>query len=285
MQTDLLTNYLLGAQSYLAQEASDPKPAPLAHGVLLPPRAPLYPDAQIIRHMRCYTLPSSTGDAEAGRQKVDGAAAAMQEVLAEGWQYHQTDPDNGAHKPGWMARRPGATWQVQVNADFTAYLVSSNSSAILSSKMAGDGSDGDAGDGDAGDGGAGDDDTGDVSKADDSEDMQLGQTRVIITYLLSHQHMGRVMVSCVSGCTCDPSVIDAHDAVNKHSINQLHEVRVSASPACVLQLKVLEQSSSGQHKFKVMQVAAAVNVDSSQQLAAIRRTAMEAAKRSHRHGK
>jgi hypothetical protein len=231
MQADLLTQYLSASEQYFALEASDPQPAPTAQTALLPVTAPLYPNAELIPQLRCYSMPAAPGSSAT---KPDVAAVMLKEVTAEGWQHYEIDPDNGAFKPGWIARNPDATWQVQINTDFS---------------------------GQVGD--------------------QLATTRVVITYLLSHQHMGRAVVSCVSGCACEPSVIDAHEAVTKHSINRLHEVHVSASRACILQIKVLQQSSSGQHKFKVSQVAAVVDVDARNQLIALRQRALQVARKSY----
>jgi hypothetical protein len=94
---------------------------------------------------------------------------------------------------------------------------------------------------------------------------------LLITYLKSWQHMGRALLTCVSGCTCAPTLIDGHSSTGRHSVPLLEELQVSSARRCVLQLKVLEGTSSGEHKFKVMQLAAGARVDASGQLAALRR--------------
>ena len=94
---------------------------------------------------------------------------------------------------------------------------------------------------------------------------------LVITYLKSWEHMGRALVTCVSGCTCEPTLIDGHSSTGRHSVPLLEELQVSSARRCVLQLKVMEGTSSGEKKFKVMQLAAAARVDASGQLAVLRR--------------
>ncbi len=82
---------------------------------------------------------------------------------------------------------------------------------------------------------------------------------IALIYLLSHQHMGRAEVSCVDGCDCTKTVLDAHDAKDHHSVPTLHDFPISTRDApgrslCVMQLEVLGESSSGENKFKVMQL-------------------------------
>ena len=80
--------------------------------------------------------------------------------------------------------------------------------------------------------------------------------QVVIGYLRSYQHMGRANVTCVKGCTCFPSTIDAHSS-EKMSVLRLHELIVTPAAECVVRLEVLKESSSpdGEHKFKLLQVA------------------------------
>jgi hypothetical protein len=80
--------------------------------------------------------------------------------------------------------------------------------------------------------------------------------QVVVGYLSSYEHMGRVAVTCRSGCTCAPTAIDAH-ITEKMSVLRLHEFAVSPAAECVVRLEVTKDSSSPgkEHKFKLLQVA------------------------------
>lgn len=80
---------------------------------------------------------------------------------------------------------------------------------------------------------------------------------IVVSYLRSYEHMGRAQLSCVSGCSCGSSVIDAYHS-DHSSTAQLHEVAATPSRHCVVRLTVLPDTSSpdGQHKFKLIQVVA-----------------------------
>ncbi|EFJ52634.1 hypothetical protein VOLCADRAFT_85814 [Volvox carteri f. nagariensis] len=76
------------------------------------------------------------------------------------------------------------------------------------------------------------------------------KVHVYVHHLRSYEHMGVAEVSCVSGCSCDPVEIDAHI---KERVSQVYMSRlvVSQSRECVLEVKVTDKTSSGEHKFKV----------------------------------
>ena len=98
----------------------------------------------------------------------------------------------------------------------------------------------------------------------------LASSRVVglwIGYLESYEHMGRAIVSCSGACACAPSEIDAHSAPlpNKPrvSITAVRRVTIrlpdgnasmadGAAGCCKLTLRIQPQSSSGEHKFKLL---------------------------------
>ena len=58
-------------------------------------------------------------------------------------------------------------------------------------------------------------------------------------------------MSCVSGCTCAESDIDA-SVTAKESVNRIHSQKgVTQSVDCFMRFEVLAETSSGGHKFKI----------------------------------
>ncbi|KAG2493907.1 hypothetical protein HYH03_007843 [Edaphochlamys debaryana] len=79
---------------------------------------------------------------------------------------------------------------------------------------------------------------------------------VHIHHLRSYEHMGKAQISCVSGCTCESIVVDA-TCEQKWSQVYLSKVAVTQAKECVIEVKVLKETSSGEHKFKVSGVVVA----------------------------
>ena len=114
---------------------------------------------------------------------------------------------------------------------------------------------------------------------------------VRINHLRSWHHMGQVEVSCVQGCTCKESVFDGHETGGQWTVPATHDVgnvwlpstarrlaqtahadnsashvlvapkldvsdlrrklQQSSNAECVLQLRVLSTTTSGEHKAVV----------------------------------
>jgi hypothetical protein len=68
------------------------------------------------------------------------------------------------------------------------------------------------------------------------------------------------MVRCIAGCSCDDQVIDAHlrNASNggRASIFQRFDFQAMITTFCSLEVRVLNWTSSGEHKFKIVRVIA-----------------------------
>ena len=106
---------------------------------------------------------------------------------------------------------------------------------------------------------------------------------ISLTYLISHQHMGQVNMSCIEGCSCYPITINGHSQHHRHSVlwsvdlalqsstmaAKNHSAMpdgqppspwttaVSSRPVvhnCTLKVEVLNATDSGEHKFKVVQL-------------------------------
>lgn len=84
-----------------------------------------------------------------------------------------------------------------------------------------------------------------------------GVVTLDVSYLTSHEGMGRAAFSCGAACSCEPRIIDAHHnttvGVRKESVYETASLRVAyrARGACHLVIEVLAATSSGQHKFKL----------------------------------
>ena len=87
------------------------------------------------------------------------------------------------------------------------------------------------------------------------KDYARSKLLVSIDYLTSFERAGVVRVSCTHGCTCAETRVDAHRAGQAASVFEDLILNVDGSSAeCGLQLLVLNETSSGGHKFKVRQV-------------------------------
>ncbi|GAX79370.1 hypothetical protein CEUSTIGMA_g6812.t1 [Chlamydomonas eustigma] len=85
-----------------------------------------------------------------------------------------------------------------------------------------------------------------------------------LTYLSSFEHMGMANVTCMSGCSCIPAVLDGHAPDHRIPVPRLIATRITSSVAddhCVVQVLVLGSSSSGEHKVKVTQLSVKTWVD------------------------
>ena len=68
------------------------------------------------------------------------------------------------------------------------------------------------------------------------------------------------MLRC-AGCVCKPSVFDGHVPNRKVSMLEMHCIPVTESPDCVIHIVVRQDTTSGQHKVKIVQLDVAVLAD------------------------
>ena len=235
LMTDLLINYVAGAQQYFRsgggqqqQQASAAAGSVLSSGRRRV--APLDPRSLVVPQMRCFgTLIQSVVPlfGPDGAMVADELAASsdINVVKAEGWAH--VEVEGGKLKPGWVSTAPGSLLWMAVDMDFGH-----------------------------------------------PSDPHF----ITLTFLTSHEHMGQAAVTCVSGCNCSRGMIDGHISTHKHSIPKIHDFRVRAlgsrsstattttdsissrqgsnAPApCVVQLEVLPDTGSGEHKVKLIQLA------------------------------
>ena len=85
-----------------------------------------------------------------------------------------------------------------------------------------------------------------------------------VGYLKSYAHMGRVAFTCELQCQCKPTILEAHHELKISPLDLAYvSARITAPPPssfssvpsasrrCGFQLRVLNETSSGEHKFKL----------------------------------
>ncbi|PNH01068.1 hypothetical protein TSOC_013069, partial [Tetrabaena socialis] len=82
------------------------------------------------------------------------------------------------------------------------------------------------------------------------------KVHLYVHHLRSYQHMGSAQLSCASGCSCAEVVVDAH-ITDRVSQVYMAELVASQSKECVVEVQVLKETKSSEHKFKVSGVVVA----------------------------
>lgn len=86
-------------------------------------------------------------------------------------------------------------------------------------------------------------------------DLASETNDVVLTHLISYEHMGKATVECVSGCTCETTELEGytHEQV---SLTSLHRFPATQSKNCRIRVTVLNETSSpdGEHKVKLVGV-------------------------------
>ena len=80
--------------------------------------------------------------------------------------------------------------------------------------------------------------------------------RVTLAYLTSYAGgMGRAHVSCARGCACDSTTLDSFRVSRTRNVSvfarHMLEIRGHASAMCIVRVRVLPESSTDGHKFKL----------------------------------
>ncbi|KAL3149582.1 hypothetical protein ABBQ32_002354 [Trebouxia sp. C0010 RCD-2024] len=72
-----------------------------------------------------------------------------------------------------------------------------------------------------------------------------------IGHLKSYERMGQALVSCISGCACQPTTFDGHNPASTASQEFWAYVAITQSEQCVFEVASLAVTKSGQNKVKV----------------------------------
>eukprot|EP00775_Hariotina_reticulata_P001441 gene1441-1782_t len=87
------------------------------------------------------------------------------------------------------------------------------------------------------------------------QDVKAGaKVMLALTFLKSYSDIGKAQVECLSGCRCTAKVFDGK---NTRPTSELHTERmeIGAAPECLLKFTILEESTTGGHKFRLASVA------------------------------
>lgn len=223
-----------GHHSVSTRTAKDP---PLPWPSLLPPTR--------VSASVCYDFFNATGPSAIS--SVPGYM--MAELLAEwppvvassGFQYEEMVPNlqgDMRFKPGFVAYEPGSFVELVLDLDG---LVNEERHQMEEEREEG------------GNQGAGQMEAG-QARASDTYTLNL-------VYLISYEHMGKALVTCSEGCACSGAApINAHTKVH-HSVtaNQIISLWRNVAPEgshqmCQIQIKVVKETDSGEHKFKLVTV-------------------------------
>ena len=215
LMVDMLTLYLSKAQKHYRNNL-------IAKVLRDPPKRlrPMHPQSLMVPRMECYgtfysIMPFSPD--MIGETGLSPALPLPVVNFTDGWAF--VEVENNKRKPGWISNKVGSILKMAVG--------------IV-----------------------------------DGVQQSIG-----LTYLTSWKHMGIANMSCVQGCRCEDSIIEGHDKVVEHSIPRIKEVHFfpatnqkhfngSDSTAgnitnatCVIRVKITNATSSGEHKFKVIQLS------------------------------
>jgi hypothetical protein len=86
-----------------------------------------------------------------------------------------------------------------------------------------------------------------------------GSTYVALSHLESYQHMGKANLTCTAGCACKPLLLNGHTH-HRHSIPRNVKVAVSQHRACRVRITIVNETETGEHKFKLLGVGAELEV-------------------------
>lgn len=93
--------------------------------------------------------------------------------------------------------------------------------------------------------------------ASESQSKRETMQRVTVLYISSYETFGIADVECVAGCTCDAQRLNAHVARRTDgSPIQEASFEVSAARECRLRTTLSNDTDSGGHRFKVLEVRA-----------------------------
>eukprot|EP00873_Tetraselmis_striata_P010420 jgi/Tetstr1/430684/TSEL_020477.t1 len=89
-----------------------------------------------------------------------------------------------------------------------------------------------------------------VLTVDTTSAAASGNVDLYLAHLRSYEGMGKFEVSCISGCECQPAVMNGHHQ-SRASQRFLTAVVVTQHPECHVQVEALAETDSGGHKVRI----------------------------------
>ncbi|PNW79166.1 hypothetical protein CHLRE_09g402923v5 [Chlamydomonas reinhardtii] len=145
-------------------------------------------------------------------------------------------------KPGYVATKPGSVLRIAISTDRSP--VAAVGAAAAGSALAGGGGGGIAAA------------TAAVAAATAAVLPNATPVHVYLHHLRSYTNMGVAKFRCVSGCRCKEVEVDAHHDDHTSQVF-LAGLEATQAPDCIVEVKVLDKTSSGGNKFKVSGVVVA----------------------------
>ncbi len=87
---------------------------------------------------------------------------------------------------------------------------------------------------------------------------------LIVLFLTSYEHMGQAELRCTKNCACEGGKMDGHRGTEQRiSVAHPQTFPVTQHDQCVLELSVLPETNSGEHKFKMIMLSVLITTTSS----------------------
>lgn len=90
----------------------------------------------------------------------------------------------------------------------------------------------------------------DTRRTSSTPSALAGRMNVMLSYLRSYENMGSAWIFCLAGCKCASQTINAHHTLRQSTVF-LARLLPTEHAECVIGVKVLRNTTSGKHKFKV----------------------------------
>ena len=176
---------------------------------------PLYSQSMVVPRMTCYGMAAFSVRHQSHDDASDTKVALLPVFyFSDGWEFIEVEHDK--RKPGWISHKPGSILRMAVEVEIVSPGV---------------------------------------------------RQTIGLSFLTSYEHMGIAILTCIQGCQCPDKLMDGHERVHRHSVPQMTTIQPkweasavatsvtnATKRSCVLQVEILDQTSSGGHKFKVLQL-------------------------------
>lgn len=82
--------------------------------------------------------------------------------------------------------------------------------------------------------------------------LYLSQALCLAAFCSPRPPQGIALLSCVAGCTCNSSLVNAHQPTARVSVEATFVTEVSQAEHCTIELRISNMTTSGEHKWKLL---------------------------------